>query len=168
MLALALVLLLPSSAFAGSLLSGYGGPGSGAQAILGSTLIGGGGGAGGGSGRGGSTGGSGSSSGASSSTGGGSPAGVGVYSTGQGRGGNGAGSGSRAGGAARASGVGTSGGASPTYSSSGQQRAGDTLASSRDAGALGLSGADLLLIALAVGVLVITAGLTRRLARMQH
>ncbi len=56
-LATALLVLAPTTAFAGSpLLSGYGGPGAGEQAILGSTLIGGsrGGGASGSGGSGGS------------------------------------------------------------------------------------------------------------------
>ena len=60
----ALVAVVPATASANSLLSGYGGPGAGNQAILGSALIGGGGSAGGGgsSGSSGSTGSAGSSS----------------------------------------------------------------------------------------------------------
>src|ERR1700744_2162094 len=59
---------MPSSAQAGSLLSGYGGPGAGSQEILGSTLIGG----GGSTGSGGSAGSNGASPGAAA--GGGSSA----------------------------------------------------------------------------------------------
>ena len=60
----ALVAVAPAAASANSLLSGYGGPGAGNQAILGSALIGGGGSAGGG----GSSGSSGSSTGSSGSS----------------------------------------------------------------------------------------------------
>ncbi len=86
-LATAMLVLAPMPAFAGSpLLSGYGGPGAGEQAVIGSTLIGGsrGGGAGGSSGSGGSggaglpgpAGASTSASGGTSSTGSGSARGL--------------------------------------------------------------------------------------------
>jgi hypothetical protein len=54
---LAVSCCVPLAAQAGSLLSGYGGPGQGQQQILGSTLLGGGGGSSGGSAGGGATGG---------------------------------------------------------------------------------------------------------------
>jgi hypothetical protein len=78
-LAAATLVLAPTTAFAGSpLLSGYGGPGAGEQAILGSTLIGG--------SRGGGASGSGGSGGASlsGSAGVSSSGGRGTYSTGSG------------------------------------------------------------------------------------
>ncbi len=78
-LAAATLVLAPTTAFAGSpLLSGYGGPGAGEQAILGSTLIGG--------SRGGGASGSGGSGGASLSGSAGVPSsgGRGTYSTGSG------------------------------------------------------------------------------------
>jgi hypothetical protein len=103
MVSVAATLVLPATmAFAGSpLLSGYGGPGAGEQAILGSTLIGGSGGAGGSSGSGdsaglgsatgsggvslsGSTAASTSNTGGTSSTGSGSARGSGAVGSGSG------------------------------------------------------------------------------------
>jgi hypothetical protein len=165
---------LPAGALAGSLLSGYGGPGGGAQAILGSTLVNG---SGGGSNGGGSGGGV--------SGGGAAPAAVGTSSYGQGKVGGSAqarAAAHRAAGAARSTGGvqgrhgaarssssnGASAGAPSTYTYSDSSRTAATLAAAEEGGPLGLSGTDLLLIALAIGALVFTTGLTRRLARTQH
>jgi hypothetical protein len=41
-------------------------------------------------------------------------------------------------------------------------------AAAEDPGPLGLSGTDLLLVGLAAGALIVTAGITRRMARTQH
>ncbi len=152
--------LVPAAALAGPLLSGYGGPGQGNQAILGSGLVGGRGGDG--------SGGHGSSPGAAGSAGR---------------------EGAVGGAAARAS----TGGTNRANSSSGTattkgrqpQAAGSTAAAVRSrpgerppgpaaaatsaaaggGGALGLSGADVLYILLALGALVATGALTRALAR---
>src|ERR1700722_16581690 len=83
----AMLVLAPTTAFAGSpLLSGYGGPGAGEQAILGSTLIGGsrGGGASGSSGSGGAGGASLSGSAGASTSGSGGASSGGTSSTGSG------------------------------------------------------------------------------------
>ncbi|HEY7960595.1 MAG TPA: hypothetical protein VID29_01625 [Solirubrobacteraceae bacterium] len=156
--------LLPADATAGSLLSGYGGPGSGAQAILGSTLVGGAG-SGGGSGSGGGGGGGGGVA----TTGGvgmSGAAGRGGATPAGGRGTNAASAGSAhngSGGADR-----TSAHASPTYRPSTLPRIGAMAAAAEDPGPLGLSGTDLLLVGLAAGALIVTAGITRRMARTQH
>jgi hypothetical protein len=144
-----------SSASAGPLLSGYGGPGQGNQSILGSALLNGSGG-GGGSGRG-------SGPAASSST---SPTSSGVP----------------AGGARTAlprshahvrpgedkQAAGTIGQASDgsfgAYPVS--ERSGAAQSAVADSGTLGLSGADLLYVLLALCVLAFTAVLTRRLTRI--
>jgi len=127
---------MTSSASAGSLLGGYGGPGEGDQAILGSALLGGGGGAAGGFS--GPTGSSPSSA-----------AGAGVQAGGGASGSRGK-SGEASGGAARAY---------PTISrgETSQAVAEETL---------GLSGDDLPLILLALGALAFTAVLTRQLTRI--
>jgi hypothetical protein len=160
----------PAIASAGPLLSGYGGPGQGNQAILGSAVVnnrsgGGGSGSGGsGSGR--------SSPGASS----GGAAGAGIAAPGAGtapRSTTGASAGAKGGVPAAASHsnekqakrplAGTSGRSAATSASS------SSLTASRGGAGgsqpLGLSGADLLYILLAFGVLVFTGILTRSLAR---
>ncbi len=145
--ALILTLAAPA-AQAGSLLSGYGGPGQGNQAILGATLLGG--------GAGGSRGGSG---GPTTSTGTTPPAGSTASSTSKG-----APTGSS--GASRKR---SGGGTAATPSRPHGSRAALPLA--REAGdgrALGLSGADLLYMLLAFAGLVLTAAITRRLARQAH
>jgi hypothetical protein len=123
----AMLALAPATALAGSpLLSGYGGPGAGEQAILGSTLVGGsGGGAGGSSGSGGSGGAnlSGSVEGSTSGSGGASSGGT--SSTGSGSAG-----GSNAGAANAGSGSGAQGNASKGNATSRAPR-------SRRAGVLG-------------------------------
>ncbi len=162
--ALTLLLLLasavgPLAAGANSLLSGYGGPGQGNQAILGAALVGGrsGGSTGGGSGNAGS---------------GGEPSlslGSGAHEAGKS---DSSPARARAGGGGRAAGAsvtarrhsnGTSAGGSSPYPD--RLRAGAAPAGSGSSSALGLSGADALYILLALGVLILTAVLTRRLAR---
>ncbi len=171
--------MAPASAMAGSLLSGYGGPGSGTQALLGSTLVGGAGTPGGGSSVGGGSGdgsatapGGATGIGAGGGTGSGGQAGGGGQSRGGLRaGGRGSGAGgSRAGGGSRGA-TGTSGasaGGSAAYTLSGSLRVTAGLAAADDTGLLGLSGGDVLLFALMLGVLALTAGMTRRLAGPQH
>jgi len=128
----------PDAAPAGSLLSGYGGPGQGNQAILGSALLNGPGGGGGG----GSAGTSGLSSTGVSNAGAQAPQG-GATSP-------------RSAAGARAT---TSGRASSAYPAS--ERGGSALPSET----LGLSGEDLLYILFALGALAFTGVLTRGLTR---
>jgi hypothetical protein len=155
------------SALAGSLLSGYGGPGGGTQAILGSTLVNGGGSGGGGGASTGSGGGA-SSGGATTTQSGGAATSAGAHGTATRTAGGGQRHGPGSSGVAGTS-AGASGttGASGTYTYHGGQPAG-AAAGPQEAGLLGLSVADLLLIVLAVGVLVLTAGLTRRLTSVQR
>jgi hypothetical protein len=163
LLALLVSAVGPAVAGANSLLSGYGGPGQGNQAILGAALVGGrsgGGSTGGGSGSGGS--------------GGESPSGLAlaegranrshpsearVRARGAGR--------ATAGGGAAVTGRQITGGASNSgarpYPHASSVNA--SQAASGSSPALGLSGADALYILLALGVLILTAVLTRRLAR---
>src|SRR5665213_3219609 len=161
----------PSSAFANPLLSGYGGPGEGNQAILGSALLGGGGNAGGDSGSSGPTGSSSNGAiGTGRQAGGGNAASTGSSgrsATTRGRGGH------RADGepGARSGNGKASGGAARAYSVMSRDVAS---LMSRDiteyarAGAsepLGLSGEDLGYVLLALGGLALTGLVTRRLAR---
>jgi hypothetical protein len=157
----------PGSAMAGSLLSGYGGPGSGAQALLGSTLI-----------NGTGTPPSGGSSGMrtqlpGAGNGNGSPT-AGGGTGGQGAGVGGAAHAKGASGAQGKSGQSTTGaagasnGSSAAYTSTGSPQPAVGTAAAADTGLLGLTGADVLLLALVLGVLAVTAGLTTRLARTQH
>ena len=144
----------PAAAAGGPLLSGYGGPGEGNQAILGSTLIGGpSGGAGGGSGAG---------TAAALSSPETPAAGASGPSAGAGRGGtratrahhsSGAGHPRGSNGAARAT--------TPAYRSV----APVALASATGSQALGLSSADVVLIVVALAALLLTAALTKGLAR---
>lgn len=156
-LTLALVALVPSAAVANPLLSGYGGPGQGDQAIIGAALV-------NGPGQGGSSGGGG---------GGEAPAGVvnleapsasttpsSSSSTANGH---------RAAGTHRhRSGAAQTRHSAPPAASS--QAATSTIAlppastEGSSGGTLGLSGSDLLYILLAVGGLVVTAVATRQLA----
>jgi hypothetical protein len=157
-----LSLVAPVAADAGTpLLSGYGGPGTGEQAIVGSTLLGG---AQGGSGGGGS---SGSGTGGFGGLGGGSPSGSG-----------------------NSSGSGAVGGTSASPADSGGRRAGSTNAAGEAAGrssgaragrlrayvypsktgassAIGLSGDDVLALIAIVATLVLVGALTLRLSRLQ-
>jgi hypothetical protein len=172
--------LLPSNALAGSLLSGYGGPGGGAQAILGSSLVNGGSGSsgsgGGGSAASGGEGGQGSAAGARS-TGPSSAIDTGGSAGAAGAPGTRAAAGSTGGTGTRTSGsTGRSGGAgasvggpaayTPSRESSSYPAAG--LPGAADYGALGFSGADELLMLLVLAALVITAIFTRRLTRMPY
>jgi hypothetical protein len=169
---LAVLAIAPAGASAGSLLSGYGAPGGGAQAIVGSALV--------NAPRGGGGGGS-SGSGPSSATGAGSAASThGSTSTRGASGGQAVGQGAPRGGALDKIGSahrqaradtgrseapnGTSAGASSAYTASGATNA----ASLGDSGALGFTGSDLLLVVLVLGILAIAAGFTRRMARMPH
>jgi|GEM_PF-1344496 len=168
----AAVLVAPGSASAGSLLSGYGGPGGGTQALLGSTLVG-----GRSSGAGG-----GGSSGASSALSGTqvSGAGSGVSSQGGGAGaGEGKGgpaatgassgrAGAKHGGVSGSASTGTSAKGSAAYTSSGALRPSAGIVAARDSSPLGLTGTDVWLLVFVLGVLAITMGLTRAVARMQH
>jgi len=153
----------PSSALAGPLLGGYGGPGEGNQAILGSALLGGGGG----------NGSSGSSGGSSGSTGS-SP--EGVSGTGLQPGGsqsNASASGASAHGevsrpghqasGARSGGGRASGGAAHAYAISSDRA--DLQPTSGATETLGLSGTDLGYVLLVLCALVLTGMLTRRLAQ---
>jgi hypothetical protein len=150
--------LVPAPALAGGpLLSGYGGPGAGAQAILGATLL---------KGPGGSAG---SGPGAS----GGSPRIESARTNGTTSTSAASGSGSAAdahpkgaNGSTRtsAASAGTSGGGARAYLNS--SRAGASAAVSQ--GAAWFSGADLLLVVLVAGALALIAALTLRLTRTQH
>jgi hypothetical protein len=155
----------PSSAFANPLLSGYGGPGEGNQAILGSTLVGGPGG-GGGSAGGAAGGSSGSSLGGAVGSGARSAQSDATPTVSSGRG-LGVRAGGRAAGAgfarvARPSGK-ASGEATRAYSVSSAENA--SLAASGETQTLGISGEDVAYIFLALGALAFTGVLTRRLAR---
>jgi hypothetical protein len=145
-----------ATASAGTLLSGYGGPGQGNQAILGSGLLntpGGGHGGGSGSGGGTASGASGTSATSGSASGG---------STGAAHGGKGTRSAGGAPSHESAKGSATGGSAA-----AGAGSAVVTQTASVSVPTLGLSGADLLYILLAVAVLVMTAVFTRQLARRQ-
>jgi len=157
---LAVLISTPSSALANPLLSGYGGPGEGNQAILGSALVGGSGGGGGSAG-----GASGGSPGASPSEAAGpgaqspqrSPAPTGSKAR-AGRRAAGQGAGSRGSGSDQASGAGAR-----AYPVSSAENA--SQATSGETQTLGLSGEDFAYIFLALGALAFTGVLTRRLAR---
>jgi hypothetical protein len=153
----ALTTIAPTAATAGSLLSGYGGPGAGSQAILGSGLI-------NGSGRGGSGGAGGSSgSGAAPVTRSATPSAPAPAASSHGR--SGAARGSRRAARRRAgspvSGV-SSGKAADAYPVSSDGRF-QTVAAHSDT--LGLSGVDLLYILLASGIIIFTGLFTRQLAQ---
>jgi len=143
----------PSSALAGPLLGGYGGPGEGNQAILGSALLGGGGG----------NGSSGSSGGSSGSTGS-SPEGVSGTGLQAGRSqSNASASGASAHGEVSRPGHRASGGAARTYAISSDRA--DLQPTSGATETLGLSGTDLGYVLLVLCALVLTGMLTRRLAQ---
>jgi hypothetical protein len=172
--------VLPGVADAGSLLSGYGGPGQGNQAILGSALVNGpsgkggaGGGSSGGSSRGEGESGSiaqGSLAEASRTTG---TAVLGVAGAGARHVGSGtsAAAGGSSGSAASGRHVHESAEQASDRGSRPYKRTYGSNASHRVATGsqtLGLSGADLLYILLALGMLFLTGVLTRRLARASH
>ncbi len=159
----------PVALAGGPLLSGYGGPGAGAQAIVGATLLNGPkGGSGGGTG-GGSGGGPGSSS-SSSSSSASSPSNASSVATG-GRGGQApsGGSGGRGGSTAPGHDGGrgsAGGGVSPgtTGAHSGPSHPEASEVASESAGASWFTGGDLLALVLAAGVLALVAVATVRLA----
>ncbi|MCW3067686.1 MAG: hypothetical protein JWL67_311 [Solirubrobacterales bacterium] len=157
-LAVALAVALPSSAGASSLLSGYGGPGQGNQAILGSALLNG---PSGGGGGGGSTGTGGGSAAATGNLA--APASAQVKARPRGASRHSRSSAGRAG-----QGNGSSVGLSST-GASGKYPLQTALAGSSAGGSgpLGLSGADLMYIILALGVLAVTGAATRQLMRDQ-
>ena len=154
---LSMLALVPAAALAGPLLSGYGGPGQGNQAILGAGLVGGRGGDG--------SGGHGSSHGAAGSAGHEGSVGSAAASVGAG----GARSSSRTASAKarhpQAAGSTVAAVRSrPGERPPGLARTAATSAAAGGGGALGLSGADALYILLALGALVVTGALTRVLA----
>jgi hypothetical protein len=160
LLASALSAALGSSAPASPLLSGYGGPGAGNQAILGSTLLNGPRGGGGGGAGGGGAGSAGSSVSAASSSSVG--AGTAVSTTGAHAAGTHAGATTHAGHGQRA--------ADGTGRSSVEPASPYPLLERGSAGqstgvAFGLSGVDLLYVLLVLGALALTAMLTTRLTR---
>jgi hypothetical protein len=160
-MAAALLAWTPTLAAGSSLLSGYGGPGQGSQAIIGSTLVGG----AGAGGAGGSAGGGADGS-SNSPHDGEQPAGTTGSSSGGAAGAHGdsarksagGSSGSRQTGAGHASPAGVG-----TYPAVPAEQASDTGVSRAET--LGLSGGDLLYILLALAVLAFTGVLTRKLAR---
>jgi hypothetical protein len=150
---LALAALVPASAPASSLLSGYGGPGQGNQAILGSALLNGPSGGGGGSAGGVPSVASSTSNGAGASERGGAGAGPRGHrhaAVGHAKQGSGAG-------------TGASESAPRTYQRYAQT--GSSQSAAADSGALGLSGSDYLLVLLALAALFFTGLLTRGLTR---
>jgi len=174
--ALALLALLvipaPAALAGGPLLSGYGGPGAGAQSIIGGTLLNGPkGGSGGGSSGGGSrssssSGGSGSSASAASSA-----TNASRVSTGSGRiapgspGGRGASAAPRHGGGGDSAGRGASAGSTGAYSGQSHPEA-SMAASVSAAGSSWFTGDDLLALVLVAGVLALVAVATMRLSGM--
>jgi hypothetical protein len=166
-LALAGCSLSSAAADAGSLLSGYGGPGQGNQAILGSALI------NGPSGKGGSGGSRSSSAGGPTSipatSGNGSliapssTAGAGRATTPAGRAGKA--SAGAAGGARRSGAAGKGAGRTSASGSRAYTKSSEPARATGGSQPLGLSGADLGYILLALAVLAFTGVLTRRLAR---
>jgi hypothetical protein len=171
----ALIAALPGSALASSLLSGYGGPGQGNQAILGSALVNGprGGGGSGGSSGGSSTGsGEGATEASREGQGASEDTGSSVAKSGTGASGTGTGSGhhGHAGGAA-----GSKQGTSTKSNGAGDSGTGATAGASfypaaertpdGEGGVLGLSGSDLVYIILGFAVLVFLGVATGRLGR---
>ena len=164
---------VPAALAGGPLLSGYGGPGAGAQSIIGGTLLNGpkggagGGSSGSGSGAGSSSGDSSSSSSSSSSATNASRVATGGRRTAPAASG---GQGSRAalrrgGGGGSAKGRGASAGSNGAYSSQSHPEA-STAASVSAAGSSWFTGGDLLALVLAGGVLALVAVATVRLSGM--
>jgi len=148
LMTLALAGISPAAAAANSLLSGYGGPGQGSQAILGSALLGGPSG-GGGSGGGGSTAGTGTAEGATSGS--------------QGAAGGSARGSSRA--AGRGNGRAVERAAAPSGSAAKTHGPAASSATTARAPVLELPAADLVYALLALVALALTGVLTRQLAR---
>jgi hypothetical protein len=171
----ALVAVLPVSASANSLLSGYGGPGAGNQAILGSTLIGAGGSAGGGSAS--SSGSAGSSEPTGSSGSAGSEAASGGEAASDSAGGQGPEGDVKGGAAGEGGGAKATGAAGGSRGRHGKTSAGAARAypvrplddaskpSSAGSGALSLSAADFGYLLLVLAALGATGVVTSRLAR---
>jgi len=165
-LLVALTAALPAPCLASSLLSGYGGPGQGNQAILGSALVNG--------PRSGGGGGSGGASGSSSAKGGAGTASTTATGTGSSATGASGGSGTSAGGKSGARAGHTRGsahkdsqeatGGAPASTAS-FYPASERIVVGERSGTLGLSGADLVYIFLAIGTLVFIGVFTRRLTR---
>lgn len=153
--------LVPVAALAGPLLSGYGGPGQGNQAILGAGLVGGRGGDGS-SGHGTSPGTAGSAAGEGAAGSGAIAAGSGDASRASSSGGASAAKGRQP---AAASSTGAVAHPRPGQASRAVTRTAATSAAAGGGGTFGLSGADVLYILLALGALVATGALTRVLAR---
>lgn len=152
LLALALAAPAPAAATSSSLLSGYGGPGQGSQAILGSTLLGGSSGGSPGSG-------SGSYSATTSATSTGSvPPGTAAPTRPRARHTSRSGSGADRGGKSSAQGA-------SAYPASDEAAA--SRASTHSPSSLGLSGADILHLLLALGALGLIAVATGALARQR-
>jgi hypothetical protein len=144
----------PSSAFANSLLGGYGGPGQGNQAILGSALLNG--------PRGGGGPGGGSTATFDRGVQAGSPGSASTEARGRPRGATPIRSTAlRQGGQAANEATEASGGAASAYSAVERDAA-----TQPDTGTLGFSREDLGYVLLALGALVVTGVITRRLARM--
>jgi hypothetical protein len=143
----------PAAAAGGPLLSGYGGPGEGSQEILGSALIGGAGGSGAGTGG----------SGSAGAGGGESLAGAAIASTG-----SPAPSARRISGASGGHGHGTAAAGQPAKRLA--ETAGEPVPAASAAGSqtLALSGEDVAYMLVAIGALVLTGALTRRLAHLSR
>jgi hypothetical protein len=161
-LVLALAAVLPANALASSLLSGYGGPGQGNQAILGAALVNGPKGGGGSSGSGGS-----SNSSNSSTSGSGSASAPASSRAGSGSGGSESSGSSpparRSGGKSRREKAHNA--SSGATGATGFYPASERIAAGQQSGALGLSGSDVAYIVLALGLLGFIGVLTRRLAQ---
>lgn len=159
----------PATAAANPLLSGYGGPGEGNQAILGAGLVGG---ASGGGGAGAGASGLAQASGEGAGQASGEGAGIGARGSGEAsvgsargtRGGVASASGSHGSGKQRYAGAASAPGASARPSA---RASTPSLAAGNEGGSqtLGLSGADLLDVAIALATLLVIGAITRRLAR---
>lgn len=147
--ATAVCMLCPSLAVASPLLSGYGGPGGGDQAILGSMLL---------PGSSGGGGGGAAVSGGGSGTGQGGSSGSALEARSDSR---------RSGSASHRSGK-ASKPPSPAYAPSAAPPTAGGLSDAGDLSVMGLSGVDLLLIALVSVALALTAGLMRGLVKPQN
>jgi hypothetical protein len=161
----ALSVAMPATAAAGSLLSGYGGPGQGNQAILGSSLLGGGGGTNGGGGPGGGSG-SGGGEGlqrvaAATATAGPSTPASHKSAVHKGKRGGSAANGSAAGRAVTGHAGAAPGGGPQLYPASSR----GTASQAGGSETLGLSGENITYVLLALLALIVTGILTRRIAR---
>jgi hypothetical protein len=166
-LLVALAAALPAPVLASSLLSGYGGPGQGNQAILGSALVNGGRGGGSGGASGGSSStnaGDGEASSAANGTGT-SPSSSGSGASGGGKSGTASAPKGRREGGRRGTGKsGEEGTPAADRSAASFYPASERVPAGEGSGVLGLSGADLIYIILAVGVLAFMGVVTARLA----